>query len=99
MSRRQVFHWCKQVREARTSSVVVKQSGRPESISTMTINTIGIQTTDDSSLTQCEIAAHLGIAKGTEQKILKIVCCSQSCRGIFFDLCTAGMAYTGTLAV
>ncbi len=71
MSQRQVFHWHKQSRAGRTSSVAVKQSERPVSIFTnVTINTTGALTTDDSSLTQSEIAAHLGIAKGTVQKIL-----------------------------
>ncbi len=53
-------------------SVAAKQSGGPVSISTdVTINKIGTLIVDDSSLTQCEIAAHLGIAKGTVQKLMK----------------------------
>ncbi len=40
--------------------MAVKQSGRPVSIpNNVTINTIGTLIADDSSLTQCEIAAHL----------------------------------------
>ncbi len=58
--------------ECCTSSVAVKQSGRPVLISTdIMINMIGALIMNDTSLTQCEIAAHLGIAKGTVQKILK----------------------------
>ncbi len=69
---RQVFYWHKQFREETVSSMAMKQSGRPVLISTgVTINTIKILIVDDSSLTQCEIAAHISIAKGTVQKILK----------------------------
>ncbi len=64
MSRRQVFHWHKQSKEDCALSVAVKHLGRPVSISTnVVINTIGTLITDDSLLTQCKIAAHLGIAK------------------------------------
>ncbi len=44
--------------------------------------------------TQLKIAAHLGIAKGTVQKILKncsIIACSQSCRDKFFCFCVDGL--------
>ncbi len=44
------------------------------------INTIWTPITNDSSLTQHEITAHLGIAKGMVQKVCcncLIVCCSQ----------------------
>ncbi len=48
ISRRQVFHWHKQFRESQVSSVAVKQSCRPVSISTSeTINTIGTLIADD----------------------------------------------------
>ncbi len=71
ISHRQVFHWHKQFR-GNALFVAMKQSGRPVSISTnVTINIIKTLITDDSLFTQCEIAAHSGIAKVTVQKILK----------------------------
>ncbi len=64
MRHRQVFHCHKQFRGL-VSSVPEKQSGRPVTTSTdIMINTIRTRIVDDNSLTQCEIAAHLGIAKG-----------------------------------
>ncbi len=51
------------MREGRALSVAVKQSVRPVSISTdVMISTIGTLIVDDRSLTQCEIAIHLGIS-------------------------------------
>ncbi len=77
---RLVFHWHKQFREGRTSSLAAKRTGRPMSISTDgTINNIVTLITDDGSHTQLKIAAHLHVVKGMVQKMLKnclMVCCS-----------------------
>ncbi len=51
-------------------SVAVKQSGRPESITTdVMINMMGTLIGDDTSRTQCEITTGLGRTKGTVKKI------------------------------
>ncbi len=59
----------------------------------VTINMIRVLITDDSLLTQCEIAAHLGIGEGIALKVCchcLIVCCSQYQRGKFFSFCKHG---------
>ncbi len=65
MHLRQVFHWHKHFRKGRTTSVAVKQSHRPVSIST------NVTLADGSSLSQHEIAVHLAIAKGITLKICR----------------------------
>ncbi len=70
MSRWQVFHRHKQFKEGCALSVTIKQSGRHVSNSTgVMIDTIGTLITNDSLLTRCEIAALVGIKKGTVQKV------------------------------
>ncbi len=96
INRTQAFHWHKQFREGRTLSVAVKQSGRPVSISTVVmIKTIRTLITDDSSLTQRKITAHLMTINFVELKI----CCNclivvQNPVGINFSAFVQ-MAHTG----
>ncbi len=77
--------------------MAVKQSSRPVSISTdLIINMIGTLIKDDGSLTQHEIAAHLGIpSKGYGTKNIEELtdCCSESHKGKFFCFCADG-SYT-----